>query len=156
MQYLGATSVRQILSGTAIKMPVLYLTKLTCKWVTSQWGEKFQCKCYHFKFCFWAISKCGNLPDIRLKILIEVFAGSKGHHLFGVVSQLHLKKQGVQENVCKWIMDVTLEPVYFSICYPWSLLCKKSQFQMAKWSLACTIHPMVGSDVKNLKTKLWL
>lgn len=130
IQYFGAASVRQSLSGAPIKMPVLYLTKLTYN--ISQWGEKFHCKCYPLQFCFWAISKRGNVPDIRLKILIEVFAGSKGYRLFGVVSRLQVKKQGVRENVCKWIIGVTWEPVYFSICYHWSLLWKKTPISDSK------------------------
>lgn len=63
-----------------------------------------------------------NLPDIHLKIINEVFAGSKADHLFRVVLQLHLnplngEQSREHENICKCILYNLSEPALLPICY---------------------------------------
>lgn len=60
IQYFGATRVRQVLLGTLIKMPVLYLTKLIIsEYTEASEEEKINANVITLSSVFWATSKCG-------------------------------------------------------------------------------------------------
>lgn len=139
IQYLEATSVRQILFSLLHKMPALFLTKLKCKWMhISQWGRNFNVSVITLSSVFWAISRYATCLTLVWKYSVWFLQKPKWHHLFGGVLQSHRnplhreQSRGHKKIPANVYYMSFLSQLDFSICNHWAGLWKHPNFREEK------------------------